>query len=240
MFDRSGAYSYSSQPTRNPLRWLLAAWRVSRDLTNTDEAAIVEIGFSRSRFGRRYAGWDVVAAKLASDPRTAGAMNERQRIGVIDLGKLAALPERGLGSVFASHCAARGLNPNLADLSADDPGEFVMAHLLDSHDIWHVVTGWGNDEIGEVGLGAFYLGQMSLPLIALMLALILLNTIFSAPGTLRERMDALVAGYQMGRDAEPLFGTQWDAHWETPLAELRGRFGLRPEDTLGEGIPAAD
>ena len=74
-----------------------------------------------------------------------------------------------------------------------------------------------------------------------MLALILLNTIFSAPGTLRERMDALVAGYQMGRDAEPLFGTRWDAHWETPLVELRGHFGLRPptDSSLASRTPVS-
>ena len=42
------SYQYTSNPTRNPFRWLLACWRVSRDLTNTNEAAIVEIGFSRS------------------------------------------------------------------------------------------------------------------------------------------------------------------------------------------------
>jgi ubiquinone biosynthesis protein Coq4 len=75
-------------------------------------------------------------------------------------------------------------------LSADDAGEFVMAHLLDSHNIWHVVTGWGNDESGEVGLDAFYLGQLNVRLIGFMIALIFLNTIFSAPGMLRERMEA--------------------------------------------------
>jgi len=92
--------------------------------------------------GRRYAGWDAAAAELASDPRTSESMNERQRLGEIDLAKLAALPEGRLDSVFAAHCVAWGLNPNLADSSAADAGEFVMAYLFDSHDIWHVVTGW--------------------------------------------------------------------------------------------------
>ena len=111
-----------------------------------------------------------------------------------------------------------------------------MAHLFEAHDIWHVATGWGNDEIGEVGLGGFYLAQLGLPLIALMLVLILINTIVRRPTTLRARMDALVAGYQMGKSSRPLFGVRWDQMWTMPLAEVRREFGLNPEQTLGEGV----
>lgn len=38
----SDGYAYSGEPTRNPFRYLLALWRSFRDLTNTEEAAIVE------------------------------------------------------------------------------------------------------------------------------------------------------------------------------------------------------
>lgn len=233
------AYQYSSEPTRNPFRWLLAAWRVSRDLTNTNEAAIVEIGFSRSRVGRRFAGWGQVAEELAAAPETEAALNERYRMGPIDLDALVALPAGTLGHVFATHCRKRGIDPNLVSISADGASEFVMAHLFETHDIWHVTTGWGNDELGEVGLGGFYLAQLGLPLIALMLALILVNTITVRPTTLRARMDALVAGYQMGKSARPLFGTRWDARWTLPLAEVRREFELDPGQALGEGIRAA-
>ena len=106
------SYQYSSDPTRNPFRWLLAAWRVSRDLTNTNEAAIVEIGFSRSRLGRRYAGWQQVARELASTASTAQALRERHRIGPIDLRSLDSMPPGTLGQVFASHCTSRRIDPN--------------------------------------------------------------------------------------------------------------------------------
>ena len=114
-----------------------------------------------------------------------------------------------------------------------------MAHLFETHDLWHVATGWGNDEIGEVGLGGFYLAQLGLPLIAIMLVLILVNTVTRRPTTLRERMDALVAGYQMGKAASPLFGLRWDELWSKPLAELRSELRLDPEGAFGEGIRAA-
>jgi ubiquinone biosynthesis protein COQ4 len=233
------AYQYSSQPTRNPFRWLLAAWRVSRDLTNTHEAAIVEIGFSRSGLGRRFAGWQQVADELAANPATASALQERACIGPIDLRALSSLPAGTLGHAFASHCLSRGLDPNLVSIPVQTDADFVMAHLFEVHDVWHVVTGWGNDELGEVGLGGFYLAQLGLPLIALMLVLILLNTIVRRPATLRARMDALVAGYQMGKSAEPLFGVRWDEHWSRPVSEIRRELRLDPGQALGEGILAA-
>jgi len=233
------SYRYRADPTRNPLRWLLAAWRVSGDLTDTDEAAIVELGFSRSWLGRRFAGWQQAAAELARDPATAGALRERRRIGPLDVAALARRAPGTLGSVFAAHCAARGIDPNLVFIGADDDGEFVMAHLFEVHDLWHVTTGWGNDELGEVGLGGFYLAQLALPLIALMLVLILLNTIVRRPATLRPRMDALVAGYRMGDRARPLFGLRWDAMWDRPLDEIRRELRIDAVHVTGEGIREA-
>jgi ubiquinone biosynthesis protein COQ4 len=233
------SYQYSSQPTRNPARWLLAAWRVSRDLTNTNEAAIVEIGFSRSRIGRRFAGWDQVASELSRAPEAAAALRERHRLGPINLHALAALPAGTLGNVFALHCRNRGIDPNLVCIPANDASEFVMAHLFECHDVWHVVTGWGNDELGEVGLGGFYLAQLGLPLIALMLVLILVNTITVRPATLRARMDALVKGHQMGSSARPFFGHRWDGMWERPIAEIRRELNVDPVQVLGEGVRAA-
>ena len=232
-------YQYSAAPTRNPFRWLLAAWRVSRDLTNTHEAAIVEIGFSRSRLGRRFARWEQVASELSTDAVIARSIANRHRIGPIDLTALAAMPTGTLGPVFGAHCQTKGLDPNLVLLPADSDADFVMAHMFESHDIWHVVTGWGNDEVGEIGLGGFYLAQMKLPLVALMLALILINTIVRQPTTLGARMDALVAGYQMGKASPLLFGTRWDQMWNVPLVEVRQTFDISCQSALGEGVLAA-
>ena len=221
------------------MRWLLAVWRVTRGLTNTQEAAIVEIGFSRSRLGRRFAGWQQVADGLRRSPETAAALAARRRLGPIDLETLGALPPGSLGEVFATHCRHRGIDPNLVDVPVACEADFVMAHLFEVHDVWHVVTGWGNDELGEIGLGGVYLAQLSLPLIALMLALILLNTVFRRPGALKERMEALVSGYEMGRDAAPLFGIRWDQKWGEPIHEVRRELRISTVATTGEGIRAA-
>ncbi len=229
------AYAYSPVPTRNPFRWLLACWRVGRDLTNTNEAAIVEIGFCRSRIGRRFAGWENVTGTLQQDPEHRSVVLAKKRLGPIDLTSLSRMPVGSLGATLAKQCKVKGIDPNLVDIPASSDSEFVMAHVFETHDIWHVVTGWGNDEIGEVGLGGFYLAQLKLPLIALMLSLILLNTVFRNPGTLEDRIDAFVRGYEMGKQAKSFFGLDWRERFEVPLADLREELGIACR-TTGEGI----
>jgi ubiquinone biosynthesis protein Coq4 len=232
-------YAYSTTPTRNPFRFLLAVWRSLRDPADTREVAIVEMGFARSRLGRRFARWEEVIEALRSDPRTAPALRERRPCEPIDLEALARLPEGTLGRVFSAHCRARDLNPNLGHIPPESEVDWLLHHLIQRHDVWHVVTGWGNDEIGESGLGAFYVAQLAgTPFFGFLLSLLGLSTILRRK-SFGEFMDAVVAGYEMGKRAEPLFGVDWSALWGTPLAELRTRFGIAGERLLGEGIRAA-
>lgn len=232
-------YAYAARPTRNPFRFLLAVWRLVRDPTDTDAAAVVEIGFAFSRLGRRFARWEEVVATLRSDPRTEPALRERRPAEAIDPARLDRLPEGSLGRVFADHCRARHLDPNLVRVPATDEVTWLIGHLYQTHDVWHVVTGWGNDEIGEYGLGAFYLAQLGAPpFFGFLMALALVSTILRRR-SLAEFMQAVVAGYEMGRSAEPLFGIDWEAYWDVPLVAVRERLGVAGCATQGEGIAAA-
>lgn len=235
------AYRYSARPTRNPLRYGLALWRlVRRDPEQTtDEAAIVEIGFARSRLGRRFARWDQTLAHLRSDPGTAAALSARRPFGPIRLEALGNLPDGTLGRVFADHCRGRGIDPNLVQIPPDDEVGWMLNHVYQTHDIWHVVTGWGNDLEGEVGLGAFYAAQLgSPPFFGYLLALVLLNVV------LRRRpvqpvFEAFSAGYRAGQRARPLFGADWAGLWDVPVETVRERFSIDRSTVVGEGIRAA-
>jgi ubiquinone biosynthesis protein COQ4 len=234
-------YAYSADPTRNPLRYLRAVWRlVRRDPeTTTDEAAIVELGFARSKLGRRFARWEEVAGHLRQDPRTAPAMQARRPFGPIRLESLQALPEATLGRVFADHCRQRGIDPNLVRVPPTDEIGWMLNHVYQTHDIWHVVTGWGNDLPGEVGLGAFYAAQLGNPaFFGYMLALVLLNVVVRR-GHLGQVFEAFAAGYRAGQRTRPLFGVDWDGLWGVPIEELRSRFEVDRSAIVGEGIRAA-
>lgn len=237
----SSAYAYSAEPTRNPLRYLRAVWRlVRRDPeTTTDEAAIVEIGFARSRLGRRFARWEEVAEHLRRDPRTAPALRARKSFGPLRLESLAGLPAGTLGRVFADHCRERGIDPNLVHVPPSDEIGWLLNHVYQTHDIWHVVTGWGNDLAGEVGLGGFYAAQLGSPaFFGYLLALVLLNVVVRR-SDLGVVFEAFSAGYQSGKRTQPLFGVDWDELWNVPIDELRRRFEVDRSAIVGEGIRAA-
>ena len=235
------AYHYSSKPTRNPFRYLLAIWRLVRNdpTTQVDEAAIVEIGFARSKLGRRFARWEEVAEALKADPRTAASFRERKTLGLISLDHLESLPEGTLGHVFAKHCRARNLDPNLVYIPPDDEIGWLLNHLYQTHDIWHVFTGWGNDLPGEFGLGGFYAAQLKSPtFFGYMTALLLLNVVMRR-ANLHEVIEAFSAGFQSGKHAEPLWGQDWAALWEVPIEELHARFRIDRSGIVGEGVRTA-
>jgi len=234
-------YAYSSRPTRNPFRYALAVWRLIRSdpTETTSEAAIVEIGFARSRWGRRFARWEETVARLKGDPQTAEVVALGRVFGRIQLEDLEGLPEGSLGRVFADNCRARGIDPNLIQVPPTGEVGWLLNELYQTHDIWHVVTGWGNDLPGEVGLGGFYCAQLGSPtFFGYMLSLIFLNVI-SRRADLNATLAALSAGYRSGQRAEPLIGAAWDELWELSVPEVRARFGVDPVEVVGEGIRVA-
>jgi ubiquinone biosynthesis protein COQ4 len=237
-------YAYSAESTKNPLRYGLALWRFLRSDTDDNiisEVAIIEIGFARSRFGRRLARWEVVLDRLRNDPATELAIAERQVGAPIDLDFLDSLEEGSLGQVFAEHCRNRGINPNLIDVPIEQESDWLLNHLFQSHDIWHVLTGWSNDEVGEVGLAGFYCGQLgSPPFFIFLLSLIFLKKVMRKNNDIDEHISALCSGYRSGRAAKPLFGMDWSTRWNLPLDEQRRSLEIDSGEAgeYGQGIMA--
>ena len=173
---------------------------------------------------------DLVAQIAAENVAVDRALAERHRFA-IDLAALRQLPEGTLGRAFADHMIAAGLDPSaLPDLPSPDRPSFFRAHLYESHDVWHTVTGFGVDRWGEIGLQAFYLAQIGGGLPSLLLAVGFLRVALYEVDQGRALMDGIVKGYEMGKNAKPLFGVHWDELWAVPLAEVRARLGVVAAD----------
>jgi len=165
---------------------------------------------------------------FARDPRGALAIHDKPRLA-IDLDALSRLPPGTLGRTFADHMRANGLDPAaIPTLASSDDLEFVRAHLYETHDVWHVVTGFGTDVAGELGLQAFYAAQAPGGLPMMLLAMGFLNTALYAMSEREARLDAIARGWDMGRRAKPLFGVRWSDGWERPLDEVRRELGVAP------------
>ncbi len=227
------------KPTRNPIRIAAAAWRLVRDLSRTEDATLVEMTFMKSRMLRKYARWNEAARALRADPRTRDAFERRPRLGAIDIEALSRLPVGTLGQVFGAHLTANGLNPYIFEPIEDhSDGDYVMGHLLETHDVWHIVTGLSTDVPGEFAIVAFYAAQTGLTTSSMLLTIGFANTTLFAPDELRARMNGVAKGWTLGVRAQPLFGTDWNSLWGVPLREIRARFGLSDATDTGNGIRA--
>jgi ubiquinone biosynthesis protein Coq4 len=177
---------------------------------------------------------DVLAAMrdhFAMDPRGAAALREKHRL-TVRLGELHALPEGTLGRTYADHMRSNGLDPSaIPTLASDGELEFMRAHLYETHDVWHAVTGFGTDVAGELGLQGFYAAQTPGGLPLMLIAMGFLNSALFARADRERRFQAVVDGWQMGKRAEGLFGVRWDELWTRPIDEVRGALGVKPYAT---------
>ena len=171
-----------------------------------------------------------LADTLWSLPSAAEALRERPRLGAVDVAALHTLPPGTLGRAFADHLLETDLRVDaLPQLPAQTDAEYVRAHLLEVHDVWHVLTGFGTQVEGEMGLQAFSLAQLGSPFAAGIVTGGLANTLLFAFPERDVRMRAVVRGWLLGKRARPLFGGAWARMWERPLAEVRAQYGLEVE-----------
>jgi ubiquinone biosynthesis protein Coq4 len=159
--------------------------------------------------------------RLSRHPQGKKAFKSRLSLGTIDLAGLRQLSDNSLGRIYANHMIENQLKPLQVNPGKDDY-QFLGAHITETHDIWHVVTGSNTDILGEIQLEAFYVAQLEVSRFWLaLLTKNLLKSVLYNIEVATQYMDALTQGWIMGRQAEPLFGIDWSTLWETPLEEVR-------------------
>lgn len=206
------------------VRALVSFVKITRDTTRLDEV------FNLSSQLATPKNLKLMADEFAKHSKCAEAMVTRPRLGRVDLEELRRLPEGTLGREFAEHMFRYDLKlESIPVLEAKDELKYVMAHLYETHDIWHVVAGFKTDVAGELGVQAFYLSQTPAKLPPVILAAGLLNGVLFAPKDIEARLEAIVKGWTMGKKAKPLFGVRWERIWDLPLAQVRRDLGLAPE-----------
>lgn len=169
--------------------------------------------------------------KLLVNEQASSAVDDRYRIGHVDLQLLSKLPEHTLGYAYAAFMNENGLTPEAIPAEQAPPtrGRYQVAHLRESHDIWHVLTGFGADLPGEIGVQAFTAAQTGSPLSDALVSAILLNSAMNHDTAAAAALyDALSAGWQIGRASKPLFGARWGQMWERSLDDIRAEFAIVP------------
>jgi ubiquinone biosynthesis protein COQ4 len=96
--------------------------------------------------------------------------------------------------------------------------------MRDTHDLFHTVTGYKGDLLGEAGVLAFTFAQTGHPGIGFLAGIGLVVS----PEPRVRRM--ILGGFRRGRRARWLPATDWAALLPRPLDEVRRELGVVPVD----------
>ena len=170
---------------------------------------------------------DQMKRHLLAHPQFNALMKEGWRPKAIDLMELQELPEDTLGRCYADQLISQGITPDaLIDPSpVSNDTEYITHRLRETHDIIHVLTGFGIDGDSELGLQGFNLAQTRSPL-AVMLIFGGMLAALQNDEPLAPMLRALSRGFQLGLDAELVIARKLEEGWDRPLQEWRQELKL--------------
>jgi ubiquinone biosynthesis protein COQ4 len=164
-------------------------------------------------------------ARIEADEGGRRLMAEQPSIDTrtVDFDALRGLPASTMGGAYARYLDDNGLDP---DLFKPPPGlpavpRFIAQRMRQTHDLWHVLTGYRPDVAGELALQGFTFAQLRMPTSLLISTL---GTALRAPREARRVLD----GYRRGRDAAFLPVIRFEEMWERPLDDVRRELRVRP------------
>jgi ubiquinone biosynthesis protein COQ4 len=219
MQDKVAAYV----PPSNPIR-LGDAWRALRKLIadpdSTDQVFIIIdalSGNSGERQFRRFAQTPVGRRVLEEQSDILDVLSDRE--------SLHGLAPGSLGKTYANFMTDEQISADGLVAASEDGGRLLRDNedrarfgmrMRDSHDLWHCVTGYSRDLVGEASLLAFTFAQTRNPGIGAIVAMAYLKG-----GGLPGARKAIARGYRRGRRAKWLPAADWEALLLRPLEDVR-------------------
>jgi len=183
--------------------------------------------------------------RLLSTPEGGRIAYERKEFAerLMDDAWLDSLPAGSVGAAYrdfirTEQLSAEGLadvsREGIADVDNPHPYAWFGRRTRDVHDIWHILSGYHRDALGEACLVAFSYAQTK----GLGWALIAFG---AASRARKDRshpyVKAIWQGYQRGKAAQWLLGEDYERLMAEPLEAARRRLGITPA-TIYDSVPA--
>jgi ubiquinone biosynthesis protein COQ4 len=150
---------------------------------------------------------------------------ERPRLNAtsVSLATMSQLPAASLGHGYGAYFGANDITPfDPPALPVETNQDYVATRLREAHDVFHVVTGYGTDDIGELELQWFNMGNLGwgpLPII------VFLASFFTGRmkkyGGFWPVLKRARAAYRRGRSSRTLASIYWEDYWQMPLRDVQ-------------------
>ncbi|MBW4444127.1 MAG: hypothetical protein KME10_23460 [Plectolyngbya sp. WJT66-NPBG17] len=161
-----------------------------------------------------------------SHPAITQILQERYFSSTPDLDELLNCPQDSLGFHYAAEMKRTGLQPDFyRKITVEDDYSYIALRMRQTHDIWHIVTGFGTNFADEMGLQAFTLAQTRSPLAVAILAATIIYALKSST-PLNPLVERMQQGWRMGENAHPFLAQKWEKYWEKPLSEWRADLNI--------------
>ncbi|MBD2385493.1 Coq4 family protein [Cylindrospermum sp. FACHB-282] len=138
-----------------------------------------------------------------------------------------------LGYVYYHHMTGNGIPAyDYGAYESPDDATYIKLRKMQTHDIWHVITGYKTDVLGELALQGFCHGQGPTVYQTLIMIGMTLHFATAKNQILNKALDGLFEGWQRGRDAKPLWSVRWEEMWDRPLEDLQRELNVLPGRVL--------
>jgi ubiquinone biosynthesis protein COQ4 len=209
----------------------LDAWRaLARLVRNPDETKHVFdlidalSGNSGERMLQRYQSTESGRRILAERRQLLPILSDRER--------LLALPPGTLGRTYAEFMTREQISADGLVEASQEGGrpkedlsperELIGLRMRDSHDLWHVVTGYGRDLVGEACVLAVTYAQTKNRGIGAIVAM----AWWKAGQEMPAAREAIRDAYRRGKRAAWLPALEWEALLAKPLTQVREELGF--------------
>lgn len=201
-------------------RRLWVGFRAFRHLVKDTADPVYGPLFQDSMDGGKYAMW---ARRLAADPQGRRLLEERPSLSIerFDFDRLGKLPAGTVGREIVRFYQDNQLRPFRSRQRSLTNAQYLAQRMREAHDLQHLLTGYGIDEVGEHEFQAFQYGNLKTPS-SLLVVILALPKRYSVPR--RTYVRRLWKAYRRGKSCPPMAGLWWEDLWETPLAQVTASY----------------
>ena len=174
-----------------------------------------------------------IIAQFKQDSTLGPMLEERYLAPDYAVEDLASKTPGTLGYAYYRHMHDNGFTPDFfPPVKPVDELSYFELRMRQTHDIWHVITGFNPSVEEEVGLQAFYAAQMSGPFNFVLVSAGVLHGAIRNPKIAKPIMEAIIKGWETGKAARPIAAAKWEEMWDRPLADIRREYNVIPISTL--------
>lgn len=160
-------------------------------------------------------------------PGGAELMDQRYPPLQPDIATLSQLPQGSLGQRYAQLITSLGYDPEFfRPRPIDSEAQWLTQRIATTHDIHHVVSGFGTTPQGESGVLAITAAQIGFPAYVLLTSASQLASFRFQVERFEGISRAVAHGQGIARQAQCLALARWEEGWERPVEHWRQELGI--------------